>query len=78
MLIWQKIYERLLFTNIPPLKNAALGRLSRSKSVGGGKYLPGWLPGNTLNDRLFLFILFLHVWIACLNSEDDLFFVKQA
>ena len=77
-LIWQKIYERLLFTNIPPLKKTELSRLSRSKSVGGGWYLPGWLPGNTLNDRLFLFILFLHVWIASLNSEDDLFFVKQA
>ena len=35
-LIWQKIYERLLFTNIPPLKKTELGRLSRSKSVGGG------------------------------------------
>ena len=33
-LIWQKIYERLLFTNIPPLKKTELGRLSRSKSVG--------------------------------------------
>ena len=59
-------------------KKTELGRLSRSKSVGGGWYLPGWLPGNTLNDRLFLFSLFLYVWIASSNSEDDLFFVKQA
>ena len=73
-----KIYARLLFTNIPPRKKTELSRLLRSKSIGGGYYMPGWLPGNTLNDRLFLFILFLHVWIAFLNSEDDLFFVKQA
>ena len=73
-----KTYERLVFTNIPPRKMRGLGRLSRSKSVGKGYYLPGWLPKNTLNDTLFLFTLFLHVWIESLNSEDDFFFDKQA
>ena len=31
-----------------------------------------------MNDRLFLFILFLHAGIPCLNSEDGLFFSQAS
>ena len=58
-------------------KNGA--RSTLEVKICRGRIILAWLTeGNTLNDRLFLFILFLHVWIASLNSEDDLFFVKQA
>ena len=77
-LIWQKIYERLLFTKHTTAKKNGT-RSTLEVKICRGRIILAWLTAwNTLNDRLFLFILFLYVWIASLNSEDDLFFVKQA
>ena len=42
-----------------------------------GRIIVAWLTAWKYLEWYTVFILFLHVWIACLNSEDDLFFVKQ-
>ena len=41
-LIWQKIYERLLFTNIPPLKKNGT-RSTLEVKICQGRILLAWL-----------------------------------
>ena len=58
------IYERLLSTIIPQGKKPGHLWSPKSNSVGRGKYLDGWPPGNTSYCRLFFIsILFFFTWL---------------